>query len=333
MNIKFWLVCFLFGCAAVLSFAQTEARRNAPFAGRTSVNSVLASVDGEPITLLDVVLESGQAERELAGIYSGERLFTETAKTRKLVLEGIILRKLVYREYQRHPFEIPPQMIEAMLDYHAKMLGGISRAELERKAKEGGTSIEELREKAKQRIAVDVILIRDCDKRVSVTPKEVYDEYLANPGEWTRPGQIDFRMIQISKEGGRAGADVKSVAARLEPMIKKADPALFEKLVLEYSDASNREKGGAVEAVELRKLRPEFQTALKDRTAGDTVGPVETPEALFFLRVTAIRPASRVPFSKVSGQIYERLKQSAIEKKRAEYEKKLREKALIRYFI
>ena len=42
----------------------------------TSIDSVLVSVNGEPITLLDVILETSGRERELAGTYSGERLLS-----------------------------------------------------------------------------------------------------------------------------------------------------------------------------------------------------------------------------------------------------------------
>ena len=84
---------------------------------------------------------------------------------------------------------------------------------------------------------------------------------------------------------------------------------------------------------ELPKLRPEFQRALKDRKVGDVIGPVSTPEALFFLRVTAVKEAKTVPFENVSGTLYQDLRKREAGKKRQEYEKKLREKALIRIYI
>ena len=59
-----------------------------PMAG-TRIDSVVVSVNGEPITLLDVILETGSRERELAGIFSGQRLSNETLELLKAMPELI----------------------------------------------------------------------------------------------------------------------------------------------------------------------------------------------------------------------------------------------------
>lgn len=321
-------------CSLIMLFLMSAFLMAAPrYEGQTTVNSVLATVNGEPVTLLDVVLESGARERELAGVYSGNRLIQETSRLRREVLNNIIFHKLVYREYLRQPFDIPIQHVEALLDEHARNLGGISRAELEKKLNSYGSNLSELRKKARERIAVDVILYRDCDSKVVVTPKDVYDEYCANAEKFTSARQVDFQLLQLNLENGRAGVSAEKTAKKLKDTVKNADGVLFTRLVTEYSDNPNREKGGMVIGEELPKLRPEFQRALKDRKVGDVIGPVSTPEALFFLRVTAVKEAKTVPFENVSGTLYQELRKREAGKKRQEYERKLREKALIRTYI
>lgn len=317
----------------LLFFAVNFLSAQTSYKSQTTVNSVLATVNGEPITLLDVILESGARERELAGVYSGDRLIQETSRLRREVLNNIIFHKLVYREYQNQPFDIPIQHVEAMLDEHARNLGGISRAELEKKLNSYGSNLAELRKKARERIAVDVILFRDCDSKVVVTPKEVYDEYSANVEKFTSSRQVDFQILQLNLENGRSGMSAAEAAKKIGGTIKNADATLFTRLVSEYSDNPNREKGGMIVGEELPKLRPEFQKALKDRKIGDVIGPVATPEALFFLRVTALKEAKIVPFENVSQTLYQELRKREATKKRREYEKKLREKALIRTYI
>lgn len=322
----FCVLCMLFFAVNFLA-AQSSHKT------QTTVNSVLATVNGEPITLLDVVLESGARERELANVYSGDRLIQETSRLRRTVLNDIIFHKLVYREYLNQPFDIPIQHVEAMLDEHAKTLGGISRVELEKKLNSYGSSLTELRKKARERIAVDVILLRDCDSKVVVTPKDVYDEYCANVEKFTSGRQVDFQLLQLNLENGRSGMTAAEAAKKIGSLVKNADATLFTRLVTEYSDNPNREKGGMVIGEELPKLRPEFQKALKDRKSGDVVGPVSTPEALFFLRVIVVKEAKIVPFEEVSPALYQELRKREAMKKRREYEKKLREKALIRIYI
>ena len=83
--------------AAETEAASPSAAVPVPLSG-THIDSVLVSVNGEPITLLDVILETGSREKELAGIYSGERLLTETRKLRMETVEQIVFRKLIYEK-------------------------------------------------------------------------------------------------------------------------------------------------------------------------------------------------------------------------------------------
>ena len=115
------------------------------------VDSVLASVNGEPITLLDVMLESGREELRLASLYSGARLYSEISQLRKRVIEDIIVRKLVYAKYLEKPFTIENQYIETMMDHLARTLGGGSRDSLVKRAEALGTTMKELKEKAKEK--------------------------------------------------------------------------------------------------------------------------------------------------------------------------------------
>ena len=151
-----------------------------PLSG-TRIDSVLVSVNGEPVTLLDVILETGSREKELAGIYSGERLLSETRKLRMETVEQIVFRKLIYEKYKAEPFDISRQDIENLLDEFVRTSGAESRAALEKSLLPAGITPERLREQAKERIAVDVLLMRDCDHHVDVTPKEVYEDYKAHP--------------------------------------------------------------------------------------------------------------------------------------------------------
>ncbi len=318
--------------AAVISAAVcTAAAQNAKYSDKISVNSLLATIDGEPVTLMDVVMESGPAERELAGLYTGERLTSETEKLRRSVLEKIIDRKLVYKEYQNDPFIITRQMVETALDHYAKSFGG--RKALEDRLASEGVTMASLKKQIRESIAVDIILIRNCDRLIDVTPKEVYDEYMRNTAGFTKPATIDFQLLQINRENRPAGQDAAAVAEKLAPTAKQANEALFSRLVAEYSDGTGKESGGHVNDMELGRLRPAFQKALKDLAAGEVAGPVETPEAYFFLRVLRVGKAERIPFEKVSGEIHESLRQERIKQKRTEFRKRLREKAMIRYYI
>ena len=304
-----------------------------PMAG-TRIDSVVVSVNGEPITLLDVILETGSRERELAGIFSGQRLSNETLELRMETIDQIVFRKLVYEKYKANPFDIPRQEIENLLDEFVRTTGAESRASLEKSLQPFGITPERLREQALERIAVEVLLMRDCDHQVYITPKEVYEDYKAHPEKWTVPEKITLQLLQINVTAGSAGGDPQAaVKAIRKELDEDSSQKNFTRLVLERSDGAAASTGGVTEGVERDKLRPEFIEALKDKKAGDVVGPVEAPEAYFFIRVIGIEPARAVPFSQANREVRDALYQERVAEKRKEYFEQIRKNAVVRYFF
>ncbi len=304
-----------------------------PMAG-TRIDSVVVSVNGEPITLLDVILETGSRERELAGIFSGQRLSNETLELRMETIDQIVFRKLVYEKYKANPFDIPRQEIENLLDEFVRTTGAESRASLEKSLQPFGITPERLREQALERIAVEVLLMRDCDHQVYITPKEVYEDYKAHPEKWTVPEKITLQLLQINVTAGSAGGDPEAaVKAIRKELDEDSSQKNFTRLVLERSDGAAASAGGVTEGVERSTLRPEFIEALKDKKSGDVVGPIEAPEAYFFIRVVGIEPARAVPFSQANREVRDALYQERVAEKRKEYFEQIRKNAVIRYFF
>lgn len=300
----------------------------------TRVDSVLATVNGEPITMLDVILETGRQEKELAGIYSGERLRNETLRLHVETVEEIVFRKLVYEKYKKEPFDIPRQEIENRLDEFVRNSGAESRSALEKSFLEAGITPERLREMAKEQIAVEVLLMHDCDHHVYITPKEVYEDYKAHPEKWTVPEKISFQLLQINVTAGSAGGDPKAaVEAIRKELDKDSSRKNFTRLVLEKSDGKTASEGGITEGTEFDKLRPEFIEALKGKKPGDVVGPIEAPEAFFFLRIVGTEPAKLIPFSKANREVCEALFKERVAEKRKEYSEQIRRNAEVRYFF
>ena len=319
--------------ASVLSHAADPVSVSSVFLPGTVIDSVLVSVNGEPITMLDVFLETVSREKELAGIYSGERFLTETFALRNETVDHIVFRKLVYEKYKTEPFDIPRQDIENLLDEYVRANGVDSRASLEKSLLPYGITPERLREQAKEQIAFEILLMRDCDRQVYITPKDVYEDYKAHPEKWTVPEKISLQLLQINVTAGSAGGDPKAaVKAIRKALDEDSSQKNFTRLVLEKSDGATASAGGFIEGTELDNLRPEFIEALKGKKAGDVVGPIEAPEAFFFLRVVGTEPARLIPFSKANREVRDALfKEKAIEK-RKEYFEQLKRTAVIRSY-
>ncbi len=329
---------FLFAGAAILSGTENKDDRLFPSvklgdpASRAQIDSVLASVNGEPVILSDVLLETAGAEAKLGGIFTGERLLSEVREIRKQALEKIIRRKLLYQVYLDKPFPVPPQEIENMLDQISAEFGDMGREALQKRLNMMGITMSKLRSRALEKLVTDVLQYQFCDKAVNITPKEVYEEYKARSEEWSKPEQINLQLLQIVRSGSK-NADPGKLLEELKTKTASAGFETFRNLIIRYSDAANASEGGMTGFMDRSKLRPEFRDALEKLLVGQVAGPVAAPEAWYFLRIAGIEKSSRIPFSGISEKIRARMMEEAIGKQREAFYRKLREKAVIRYYF
>jgi len=165
-------------------------------------------------------------------------------------------------------------------------------------------------------------LVRDkVDNEIQQTvlaEEELRAWYDSHPEEFSQPSLAKARIIEILKSEGRDGGPSPSeIKARVDLATQKIkDGYRYEDIVNEFSDdAVGRAQGGLsnwfIENEPSRRYSPEVQSALfKLEKTGDTVGPIETPKAFYFLqlaelrqgRVTAYEQAKRT----ISQTIYRR---------------------------
>ena len=299
----------------------------------TQRDSILASVNGESITLLDVILESNAEEAKLASMYTGEDLIRKIEEVRRKILDDLINRKLIYAAYKKNPFDVPKQHIEDMIDSMARLMGDGTRESLERRLVALGSSMDELRRKVREKIVTEILIYQNCILHIEITPREIYQEYQANPERWTGQEQLEIQLLQILKGKNADGLDPVRVVQNLKDMVRNADEEMFGEIVKKNTNGPNASKGGRMGWLDRDKLRPEFAEPLKNAKKGDIIGPIETPEGYYFIRICNIAGKEKIPFDKAAPKIEKELRERAIQNKKRFYLRELKEGAVIRILI
>ncbi len=316
----------LMAVCCILSLALTAATDDKT--DNIRVDSILASVNGTPISLLDVADESVNEEARLQMMYSGDELKAKVKALRRSILDDIISRKLIVEEYRNDPFEIPRQYIENMLDDMSSNFSDGSRKSLKHKLKESGITIDDLEEKAQERIIVEFMLGNLFYKGVDVTPRDVFEYYNRNSKDFSTPASIRLEVIYLSNGKPDMDKVLKEIGADLE----SGNAKIFNSLVALHSEAPNAKNGGDLGWIEKDKLRPEFAT-VKDAPVGSIKGPVQTAEGYYFIRVAEINEGGKIPFEQINRKVEEQLKREQRKEVYSKYIDDLRQKALIRYFF
>ena len=195
----FFAIPFCMFMLTALAVNTAEKESESASAGTIRSESILASVNGEAITLADVKRESAPGEQTAFQVYRSAELPEHLEQLRRKTVDRIIDRRLLIQEFKRLNLELPPQFVENLLDELAENFGCKTRSELSRKARAAGTSIQELRDKASERIMSDMVIGREFYGTVNPTPKEMYEYFEAHAAEFSKPERVNLALLLLPR--------------------------------------------------------------------------------------------------------------------------------------
>ena len=293
---------------------------------------VLASVNGRPITVVDVLEVCGWQEARLPFMYSGKTLQEEIAKLREKALEDVISRKLVYQDFNTLGIKLPREYVENNLDRLMSAFNVSNREELQEYLDSNGSSLSEFKEKAYENSAVDALIYEMCYRNVYITPKQVYDYYEENKKEFTTPSEMNLQVIKIN-ENGIHKEQLETVIQHLKSILIGKGAKEFKDATLLYSEGPNIEDSGDIGWIERDKLRDDFSNAIKDAKSGDVVGPINTGKDVYFIRIAGENEKKVKSFEDAKEEIREKLTEEKQALNYKEYIDRLKSKAYVKYYI
>ena len=305
------------GFAAELQLPEPDRKRE--------VNSILASVNGEPISLFDVLPRTREQETLALALYPVEELPRRIMELRRQAVDELIDRKLIIADYRQQTFRVPPQEIDREMDKIADRLGCRSRSDFVRKLQENNSDVEQLRREIEEYYAIELMLHRAQQTGRQPTPAELHAYYEENRDKFDAPDEIELALIQLKTDDA---ALAETLAAQLA-----ASPDDFAVLADRHSVAAAGSAGGKLGRLEFSRLRPEFQAALDPIEPGRVYGPIVGADGRFFLRVLAFHPGAGSTYQSALPRLREELNTRFREENLREYRQRLREQAVIRYFI
>ncbi len=294
-------------------------------------DSIIASVDGAPITLYDIVTETIRSEFRKSAFMSGQELKNEVLEKRKVAVEELVDRKLLYKEFKAKEYKLPNQYIESLMDDICSEIAGGDRKKLIKTLEESGSSMEEFREKVYEKAAVDIIVNEFCRKTINITPQALHEYYENNKSDFSVPSKIELQILFMDKNGKNKDR-MQDLIGEIAKDCLKADEDIFTTLVKLYSEGPGAKDGGRTGWIELKNMRPEFKSSLKDIALGRIGEPVNTDEGVYVVRVSGQLPESVASYESVEEEIRKKLFEKEFKRKYDEFVSKLKAKSVIRYF-
>jgi peptidyl-prolyl cis-trans isomerase SurA len=263
-----------------------------------TVNRIIATIDGEPVTAHE--LEEYKRQRNAP------------QATDSQLLDALITDRLLEKEAKEKGIEVKDEEVEG---YIAEVK---SRARLDdagfKKAIEGqGLTLEKYKEKVRDELEKSQLVNREIRARVNVSPQEVERYYEANKDRYRSHDGITLRAILIAVSGDAAAPAAKAKADEVHAKAVAGED--FGALAAKYSDAPGADSGGRLGTFKKGQLDPALEQATSGLRQGDISEVVVTSRGFYILQVESVEGGAVRSIDEVKEQIRDELYEKALEQR------------------
>ena len=283
-----WLA---FASAIVVSLAAISV----PCAGRAEeVDKIVASVDGDPITMHEVRAFAESAGKPLpAGDPTADPTFKEG-------LKGLIAQKLLGEEVKKYQDKIDEEQIDKYIE-DVEQDRGISDQQLKQSLLQNGVSWDDFRRQAKMELEKAMMLNEELRQRVTIPPEQIQAYYDAHHDEFTvQQEKYKLAQILIAVAPNASPAEVAAAKAKAEEARRKAIAGEdFGELAKRYSDDDSKSQGGELGVFGPDDIMDEILAGIKNVPTGQISQVVRTKHGFHVIKVEAhdvpgVRPLALV---------------------------------------
>lgn len=292
------------------------------------VDGVAARVNGDIVTIGEVLIQVAPIQQRLVQQFSGVKLKDELEKAYNEALTSIIERKLIIQAYEKQDMKIPDWVIDERLEDIINDSFKGDRSELMTVLARDRMTYEEWREEWKDRIIVSSMRGSFVGQKIKIAPLELRDKYNANTDKYKDSDKVKLRMMFFKDKGSDAVKEsTMAFAGTIINRLKGGES--FSELATKYSDGSRAEDGGDWGWVEPKILRKELADTVAEQKPGTVSNPIETKEGVYIVLLEDRKAAKTRKLEEVQAEIEEELRAEKAEDVYRDWVKRLKRDAFV----
>jgi peptidyl-prolyl cis-trans isomerase SurA len=266
-----------------------------------SVDRVVASVDGNPITKLDL-------QNPPAGANSMAGNNPTAGMDPDRTLKQLIAQQLLDEESQKYADRVDPSEVDRFIQ-QVEEQNHLTDAQLRAQLQTEGSSYEAFRKNAFKQVEAMEMVQREVRSRIQIPDSEIQAYYKDHPEEFS-VSQEKYRLAQIlisvpeNAPPDKVTAAQKKAAEVRALAVKGKD---FAQLAAQYSEDDSKSKGGELGEFNPNDLNDEIAKAIKQTKAGDIAPLVHTKYGFHVIKVEEHQEAGEQPLAAVKDQIRDKL--------------------------
>ncbi len=287
--------------AAVVALVVTAAS----FARAETVNRIVATIDGDPITLIELERYGEVAKKRPGG--------DQVAVDQKALLDELVLEKIIAKQVESLNLKASDQQIDSYIQ-SIRGRNNLSEEQLMEALKAQGMSWDQYRVQVRADIERANLINREIRTKVNVSPEEVERYYQAHLEDYGASPKLNARLISLLVPANASDAEKAAIRTKAEEVQKlAADGGNFAKLAKEYSQGPAPEEGGDIGEVDPSEMQPEFAKAVRSLQPGQVSPLITNAQGFHILKVEKSSGETHKKLADVSEEIKEKLYKEAME--------------------
>jgi peptidyl-prolyl cis-trans isomerase SurA len=285
--------------AALLALAAGSA-------GAQVVNRIVASVDGEPITLYEL----SQYEAKQKALLPNVPIPSE-----RDVLQALITEKLLVKEIANHGIRVRDEDIDRYID-HIKESNRLDDERLNAALQQQGMDLKKYRESVRREIEKVQLINREIRGKVNISPEDVDRYYEAHKKDYEQAGKVKIRHLLLRLEPTAPDEIAKAVTDRIEELRKRIVKGEdFATLAKQYSEDPTAADGGDLGEVDPSRVLSEFEAPLEKMKDGEVSEPIRTKVGVHLVKLEKRIPVGYRDKGEVAADIKEKLYSEALDER------------------
>ncbi|MBI3800247.1 MAG: peptidylprolyl isomerase, partial [Deltaproteobacteria bacterium] len=253
-----------------------------PYGHAEVINRIIATVDGEPITLYEL--------RSFASFAGGQRnSFMPPEALKNLsdrdALDVLIMNKLVDKEVETQGLKARDNDIDSYIE-RIKAQGKMDDEQFKDALAKQGMSMENYRQQVAKDIERALLVNREIGSHVNVTPQDVERYYKAHASDFSQPEQVRVRHIFLPLSPSASGDAEREADQQIQDIRKRAVAGEdFATLADTYSQGSRPGEGGDLGYFKKGQMPKEIEDVAFSLKPGEVSQPFRTGAGVHLLKV------------------------------------------------
>ncbi len=267
------------------------------------VDRVVASVDGEPITLHDVKVYSAANGSPIPDDSDPRAPDMIRRGLRELVKE-----KCLESETKSFEGQVEEDQVDKFID-NVREKNGLSEEQFKQQLLASGTSYEDFRKRARLELEKMMMLEKDVRSKIQVSDSEVKAYYDAHPEEFTvKTERYRLAQILIAVAPNAPPADIAAAMAKAKQVHKRAIAGEdFGQLAAQFSDDESKSKGGELGYFAPEEVLDEIKAAVAGLKPGEVSNVIQTSHGFHIIKLEDHELPGVKPQAVVSEEIRDKL--------------------------